>query len=416
LLNGRKNISNGPELNEPNTLNGSCQDGQSGTYQVDESVEKVIVRAGSADAPSNGDMKEGETVTIIATIWAWGTGASDRADFYYTGDASNPEWQYIGTVTPPSGGNHDLVMSYTLPQGTTQAVRVQFRYGGSVDYCSSGGYNDRDDLVFAVGGGTDAPTQSPIKTASPTQFPISTGAPTSMQGGGAQEAVYDVALGAPRCISYGSKCDSLSLLNGRGSLENGVEANRPNTLDTCGDGNAGTYQIDESIEKIMVVSGEIDGSGSGVDMVEGERATIIATVWPWNSGGSDYADFYFASDSSNPYWQYIGTKQPIGSGLQEIKLSYDLPSGENQAIRVNFRYRGVQGSNGCCAQGFYDDTDDLAFKVKYNPSFMESSNQMGLGNHNEEHDIVADRVNRVEINANQRMKRGSKTAKRAKRA
>eukprot|EP00956_Cyclotella_meneghiniana_P038780 scaffold159844_cov136-Cyclotella_meneghiniana.AAC.1 len=86
------------------------------------------------------------------------------------------------------------------------------------------------------------------------------------EGGGAQEAVYDVALGAPRCISYGSKCDSLSLLNGRGSLENGVEANRPNTLDSCSDGNSGMYQIDESIEKIMVVSGEIDGSGSGVDM------------------------------------------------------------------------------------------------------------------------------------------------------
>ena len=87
-----------------------------------------------------------------------------------------------------------------------------------------------------------------------------------------------------------------------------------------------------------------------------------------------------------------------------------------QAISVNFRYRGVQGSNGACYQGFYDDTDDLAFKVKSNPSFMESANQMGLGNHNEEHDIVTDGINRVEINANQRMKRGSKTAKRAKRA
>ena len=36
---------------------------------------------------------------------------------------------------------------------STQAVRVQFRYGGSgteTDSCKSGSYNDRDDLVFDV--------------------------------------------------------------------------------------------------------------------------------------------------------------------------------------------------------------------------------------------------------------------------
>ena len=310
---------NGSEPNKSNTLDG-CQDGNSGSYHNDESIDKVIVRSGDIDASSNDDMKEGDIVTIVASIWAWNTGASDRADFYFASDSSDPVWQYIGTQTPLSGGFHDLMMSYTLPQGSSQAVRVQFRYGGSIGSCSSGGYNDRDDIVFTVGGGTDAPTQSPVITA----------APTPMQGGGPQEAVYDAALGAPRCIVYGSKCDSLNLVDGRGNVWNGNESNRPNTLDTCNDGNAGSYHSDESIDRIVVVSGEIDGTGSGVDMVEGGRATIIATVWPWLSGGSDYADFYYASDSSNPQWEFIGTKQPTGNGLQEIKMSYNLPSGVNQ--------------------------------------------------------------------------------------
>jgi leucyl aminopeptidase len=38
-----------------------------------------------------------------------------------------------------------------LPTGSTlQAVRAQFRYQGSASSCTSGSYNDHDDLVFAV--------------------------------------------------------------------------------------------------------------------------------------------------------------------------------------------------------------------------------------------------------------------------
>merc|ERR1711918_268281 len=136
------------------------------------------------------------------------------------------------------------------------------------------------------------------------------------------------------------------------------------------------------------------------------------------SGSSDYADFYIASDSSNPDWQYIGTKKPVGSGLQNIKISYDLPSGLNQAVRVNFRYRGVQGSSGACSSGSYDDNDDLAFRVKSNPSFVEVTNQLmvDVQVQDEAHDADADSTKRTELNANKGMKRGSKTSKQAKRA
>jgi hypothetical protein len=196
-----------------------------------------------------------------------------------------------------------------------------------------------------------------------------------------------------------------------------VEANRPNTLGTCTDGNSGSYHYDESIDKLVVRSGEEDGTGSGVDMAEGGRATIVATVYPWFSGSSDFADFYYAADSSNPQWQFIGTKKPAGSGLQELKMSFTLPQGTNQAVRVNFRYRGVQGSNGACSSGSYDDNDDLAFAVKANPSFTEIDvDQVEVTE--EPKDAAVDINKRVEMRVNQRAYRagGSKSSKNAKRA
>lgn len=348
-------------------------------------------------------MTEGGKATIVATVWAWASGASDTADFWYSEDASNPSWQYIGSVTPPGGGAQELKISYDLPQGLTQAVRVQFRYGGNIGSCTSGSYNDRDDVVFAVAKGTSQPTSAPIQTAPPTK----------LAGGGPQQASYDSSLTIPRCNAYGTECDSLDLLDGRGTMRNGNEANRPNTLGSCIDGNSGSYHYDESIDKIVVRSGNEDGTGSGVNMVEGGQATIVATVYPWFSGSSDYADFYVAGDSSNPQWQFIGTKQPSGNGIQEIRMAYTIPQGLNQAVRVNFRYRGVQGSNGACSSGSYDDTDDLAYVVQANPTFTGLVSEVAAAE--EPKDIAVDTMKRIEISASQRV-RASKASKNAKRA
>ena len=367
LLVGRGTTGSLAESQASNTLD-NCVDGNSGSFHSDESLDKIVVRAGDVNGGSGagGTMVEGGKATIIASVWAWSTGASDHADFYYASDANSPNWQYIGSLTPSAGGAQNLAMDYDLPAGANQAVRVNFRYNGSANPCTSGSYNDRDDVVFAVAGGTPAPTPSPIVPATPS--------PTAkVGGGGPQVAAYDDGLGAPRCLLYGSQCDSLGLLNGRGAMSNGAEPNAPNTLGTaCGDGSSGSYHGDESIDKIVVRSGDVNGgSGAGGDMVEGGTATIIATVWPWSTGSSDRADFYIASDANSPNWQFLGTVTPSGSGLQELKMQYTLPQGTNQAVRVNFRYNGSQGgSTGSCTSGIYDDTDDLAFGVKTNTNFV----------------------------------------------
>ncbi|RKH40688.1 M20/M25/M40 family metallo-hydrolase [Corallococcus sicarius] len=148
-FNGRG--TRGPELNYPNTLRGTCADGSGGTYHSDESLDAVKVSTvdGTPFAP-------GKQVRVEATVWAYANPSSDRLEFFYTANATatTPVWTQIGTsLTPTAAGTVKLSATYTLPAGATQAVRAQFRYGSSstTNACVSNEYNDRDDLVFAVG-------------------------------------------------------------------------------------------------------------------------------------------------------------------------------------------------------------------------------------------------------------------------
>ena len=142
LLDGRGAV--GPEPNPPNTLDG-CADGTAGNYHSDESNDRIVV-----STLDGADMAEGATVEIEATVYAYSTGASDTADFYYAADANSPNWTYIGSVVSPGGGVQTITQQYTLPAGSLQAVRVSFRYQGTASPCSSGNWDDADDLVFAV--------------------------------------------------------------------------------------------------------------------------------------------------------------------------------------------------------------------------------------------------------------------------
>jgi len=190
--------------------------------------------------------------------------------------------------------------------------------------------------------------------------------PTIDSSNGPQTATYDPSLTVPKC-SFGSSCDSGTLLNGRGTIAGGNEPNRPNTLNSCTDGNSGTYHSDESIDKIVVRR----ASGGVHDLTEGEVVTIEATVWCWSTGSSDRIDFYYASDASNPVWNQIGQRQVCpGGGSQIVTATYTLPQGATQAVRVNLMYGSNVASAAKCVSGSWDDVDDLAITVKPNPAMQ----------------------------------------------
>jgi leucyl aminopeptidase len=143
LLVGRDSMSGGAEPNQPNTINNSCADGTSGTFHSAESNDRLVV------ATTDGsNFAAGKTVSVRATVWAYNT--SDVLDLYYAANANSPNWVYIKTLVPSGSGAQTLSTTYTLPSGSLQAVRANFRYQGSASPCSTGSYDDHDDLIFAV--------------------------------------------------------------------------------------------------------------------------------------------------------------------------------------------------------------------------------------------------------------------------
>jgi subtilase family serine protease len=144
LLLGRDHISGGAEPNQPNTINNSCADGTTGVFHSDESNDRIVVTS------SSGPLTHATTATVTATVWAYSGFTSDALDLYYAANANSPSWVFIKTIVPTKAGAQSLSTTFTLPTGSLQAVRAQFRYLGRASSCTTGSYNDHDDLIFAV--------------------------------------------------------------------------------------------------------------------------------------------------------------------------------------------------------------------------------------------------------------------------
>jgi aqualysin 1 len=175
LVEGRGTM--GPEGSAPNTLGGACPDGNSGTYKTDESLERI--RVSTVDGTL---MAPGKTVRVEVSVWSWGSGSTDKLDLYYAADANAPTWTFLTTLMPSVGGAQVLSATYVLPEGGLQAVRGNFRYNGSEGSCSTGSYDDRDDLVFPV---AQEEAQAPVSSFSFTCTDLTCGftdASTSAQG------------------------------------------------------------------------------------------------------------------------------------------------------------------------------------------------------------------------------------------
>jgi subtilisin-like proprotein convertase family protein/N-acetylneuraminic acid mutarotase len=158
LVNSRDSISDNEmkpahEPNAPNTLSGTCLDGEMGTYHADESVDRLRLSAvdGLLFHP-NGDVR------LDVTVWAGDQFYNDILTLYYAPNAASPAWSPLATLTPSGPGLHTFSHTFTLQAGGARhAVRAQFGpFAGTVPLtpCEGGDPSthghDRDDLVFAV--------------------------------------------------------------------------------------------------------------------------------------------------------------------------------------------------------------------------------------------------------------------------
>jgi len=416
LLTGRGTMSPA-EANQPNTINTSCADGNSGTFHTDESLDALSVATNDATAFAGG-----KVVTVSATAWCWGT--ADKVDLYYTNNTTTPSWTLIGTQTCSAAGARTFTATYTLPSsGTSQAVRGTFRYNGTASACgTNSGYDDHDDLVFGVTQASDttAPTTSItspaagatvsgtitisanasdnvgvsrvefyrgttlLGTDTTSPYSVSWNTTTVVNGSysltskafdaannsatsaavsvtvnniaapPALTATYSTTLKAPTCASGGKSCDSgSSLLNGRGTMSP-AEPNQPNTINnSCADGNSGTYHSDESLDRLSIATSDATA------LAAGKTVTITVTAYCYSS--ADKLDLYRTATASTPSWTLIGTQACTVAGAKTFTATYTLPAGAQQAIRGTFRYNGT--ASACGTNSGYDDHDDLVFGV-----------------------------------------------------
>jgi hypothetical protein len=163
---GRGTMTSGNELNRPNTLGGTCLDGNSGTYQTDESLEQITIKT-----TDNGNLAPGKQITI--TVKAHCYSSTDKLDLYYSTNptATTPTWTTIATglSCPTTRGFHTFTQTFQLNATATgqQAIRGNLRFSSTAGTCTTGSYDDRDDLVFTV-----SPTiaqSTPSKAAPTTQ-------------------------------------------------------------------------------------------------------------------------------------------------------------------------------------------------------------------------------------------------------
>ena len=138
------------EQSAPNTIFSECPDGDGGEYLESASLEGLRIYT-----PNEQPLASGVEVTVEARVHTRTLYWFNKLELYHAADATNPQWEHIGSHTPNQRGLDTITFTFTLPEGSgLQAIRGNFRNFGrlrSPDPCSGGNYDDRDDLIFAAG-------------------------------------------------------------------------------------------------------------------------------------------------------------------------------------------------------------------------------------------------------------------------
>jgi leucyl aminopeptidase len=321
LVRGRANL--GPEPNQPNTINDSCADGTSGTFHSDESNDRIRVFTNDGTA-----LAAGKTVTIEATAWAWTTPSADAADFFYAPDANSPAWTLIGTRVPTAAGAQTLSITYTLPAGGLQAVRVQYRYQGSATACASGAYSDRDDLVFAV-------TSTPVTTVFLDTFETSLGW-TPNAGGTDTATLGRWERGDPEATADG------------GAKQLGTTVSGVNDLVTArlAGASAGTNDVDGGVTSILSPAIALPATGS---------LTLSFQYYLAHGSNSSTADsfraFVVSGTTSTQVFQSLGAASNRNGAWTAASASLNAFAG--QTIRI--RFEAADASTASLVEAGVDD-------------------------------------------------------------
>lgn len=147
LIISRDSIGPTSEPNQPNTID-TCVDGGSGSYQSDESLDRISMRT-----LNGSQFRAGDTVEVNITAYCWSTGADDNINFIYANDSSLANWRVADYIDPcPGGAFQTVTRSFVLDNriGIHAFRGAIFYNGASTTTCGTSGYDDHDDIEFLV--------------------------------------------------------------------------------------------------------------------------------------------------------------------------------------------------------------------------------------------------------------------------
>ncbi|NTX16859.1 S8 family serine peptidase [Myxococcus sp. CA056] len=134
----------GPEPHAPNTLGGSCPDGEEGTYLVTATLEGLRITS-----QDGGPLTAGRQVTLTATVFGF-VPFLEEVNLFHAPDARTPQWTHVARLQVEVPGEHELSTTFTLPDGGLQAIRGVLGTNPSHASCEPGMWLDHDDLAFSV--------------------------------------------------------------------------------------------------------------------------------------------------------------------------------------------------------------------------------------------------------------------------
>lgn len=178
-------------------------------------------------------------------------------------------------------------------------------------------------------------------------------------------AQYDPSYSAPTCSTDGIvSCDSGTLLNGRDNVPGIIEANTPNTTDSCLD--------DTGVNQSRIDSIVVKSQNGSSELKVGTSVVINAKGFFESPDGAaeGLVDFYY-KNAIPGYWTKIGSSyilDPDGDpGAFDLTSSaFNLTgSAGMQVVRAQYRDHNA-GAASCSRMYDYpytDEQDDLVFKV-----------------------------------------------------
>jgi hypothetical protein len=334
-LTGRGTL--GPELNQPNTLQGSCADGTAGAHDG-PSLDRIRI------STLNGSpLGMGGNARIEVSVFATSNYQAEAVDLYYTADATQPVWTYLTTMRP--GGSDARMLgsiNFTLPEGTVQALRGRFRYGGTQAPCGSGAYDDHDDLVFAVGPDVTAPLVSFSTPAAGATVKGTTSLYVGANDGVGVTRVefYDGAT----LLSTDTTSPHSYAWNTTG-VANGVHTLTAKAYDAAGNMNSATISVtvDNPVTDTTAPTVSLTSPAAGALLTRGVTYTLTASAS--DGGGVSRVEFYdgaslLGTDTTAPYSYAWNTTGAAFGGHSLTARAYDTVGNVGASAAVSVTMNG----------------------------------------------------------------------------